>query len=134
MNIPVFPYSHRAQLKWVSLKSSLLPGVGGVPDQKACGVIGTSGSYVGGLCYHGKQPGWLVEVIQPWLFWFICHFIMTVFTFVQESPGRFYNVVTITQSCAGSFHTLKIYSPKSQRGLRQWGKVLCNPVAATCCL
>lgn len=69
----------------------------------------------------------LVEVIQPWLFWFICHFVVTVFTFLPESPGSFYNIVTKTQSCAGSFPRLKTSLLQSQRWLRQWGKVLCKP-------
>lgn len=69
----------------------------------------------------------LVEVIQPWLLWFICHFVVTVFTFLQESPGRFYNIVTKTQSCADSFPRLKISLPQSQRCLHHWGKVLCKP-------
>lgn len=69
----------------------------------------------------------LVEVIQPWLFRFICHSVVTVFTFLQESPGTFYNIVTRTQSCARSFPRLKISLPQSQRRLHQWGQVLCKP-------
>lgn len=89
-------------------------------EQKSSGVTGTSVSW-GGLRYHGKQPGRLVEVIQPWLFRFICHFLVTVFTFRPGIfQGVFYNIMTKIQSCAGSCHGLKIYLSESQRWLCQW--------------
>lgn len=63
--------------------------VGGLRDHRPGGSSGHR-SLVGrgGLCYPGKQPRRFVEVIQPSLFRFVCHFVVTVFTFVQESPGR----------------------------------------------
>lgn len=52
---------------------------------------------------------------------------MTVFSFFQECPWRFYSPGTRTQSCAHSFHRLEIYSLQSQRWLSQCSKILCDP-------
>lgn len=61
------------------------------------------------------------------LFCFICHFVVTVFTFVQRSPGRFLQHWDQSSvMCSQLPQTKDLHSQKLD-WLRQWGKILCNP-------
>jgi hypothetical protein len=52
--------------------------------------------------------------------------MVTILTFVQESPERVYNIVTRIQSSAGGFHRQKISLSRRQRWLYELERGPCN--------